>query len=62
MQLAAFLINLNKTKQEEREKGLVGSLIEILPPDSLETIEFHLRVLSYLPKEVSFPFLILMQC
>ncbi|XP_051172123.1 importin-13 [Leptopilina boulardi] len=49
--LAAFLINLNKTKQEEREKGLVGSLIEILPPDSLETIEFHLRVLSYLPKE-----------
>ena len=30
------------------------NLIGILPPDSSETTELLLRVLSYLPKEVTF--------
>lgn len=52
LQLAAFLINTSGNKEDDRDKGLVGDLIEILPPDSSATTELLLRVLSFLPKEV----------
>lgn len=52
-QLSAFLANCCLLDDEEREKGLVEELMEILPYNAPATVDLLLRVLEALPREVN---------
>lgn len=52
------MANSNNTEDREKDKSLVDELIEILPYNSPPTLELLLRVLSLLPVEVIYTYII----